>query len=192
MKTKKFTELEVNIFEAAIEIFNKKGLKLTMDDIASNMSISKKTIYTVFEGKEELFSDMVDYIFQGIKSQEEEVLNEEGLTTLERIRKLLAAMPERYSTINWQEIPPIKEKFPKVYRKMQKRIETGWEQTLQLMEKGKEEGVIKKDADLRIFKLMMEASIERFFEDNVLKKNKISYVDALNSVVDILLEGVKA
>ena len=40
--------LKDDILEATIKAFQKKGLKFTMDDIASLLGISKKTIYTVF------------------------------------------------------------------------------------------------------------------------------------------------
>ena len=39
------------ILEATMKVFNKKGLKFTMDDIAEELSMSKKTIYTVFDNK---------------------------------------------------------------------------------------------------------------------------------------------
>ena len=46
---------KTKILEATIKVFNKKGLKFTMDDIASELSMSKKTIYTVFKDKETMF-----------------------------------------------------------------------------------------------------------------------------------------
>jgi len=63
-------ELRENILESTLQIFNQKGLKFTMDDIAKEMGISKKTIYTVFKDKEELFLAVGDYIFDSIKASE--------------------------------------------------------------------------------------------------------------------------
>ena len=84
----------------------------------------------------------------------------------------------------------LKDKYPKVYKKLKKRLETGWEPTFKLLEQGKEEGLIREDADLTIFKIMMEASLERFFEKNVMKGSGRKYNDYLNEVVDILLNGI--
>ena len=39
------------ILEGALNVFKAKGPKFTMDDIASEMKMSKKTIYTVFNNK---------------------------------------------------------------------------------------------------------------------------------------------
>ena len=52
-------ELRETILEETIQAFNKKGLKFTMDDIAALLGISKKTIYTVFQDKNTLVSEMV-------------------------------------------------------------------------------------------------------------------------------------
>ena len=60
------------------------------------------------------------------------------------------------------------------------------------LRQGKEEGIIRQDADLKIFKIMMEASLERFFEKNVMKGSGKKYNDYLNEVVDILLNGISA
>ena len=49
------------ILDATVLVFNKKGMKFTMDDIARELGMSKKTIYTVFADKQELVYDMVDY-----------------------------------------------------------------------------------------------------------------------------------
>ena len=67
-------ELQEQILEVTLKVFNQKGLKFTMDDIAHELGISKKTIYTVFKNKEELFLTMVDYIFDGIKESEQQVM----------------------------------------------------------------------------------------------------------------------
>ena len=80
-------DLRNKILSNTIKVFNKKGLKLTMDDIAEQMGISKKTIYKYFDSKEDIFDQIVDYIFDGIKDREKEILNEEGLTIEERTRR---------------------------------------------------------------------------------------------------------
>lgn len=187
-----FTDAQVKIFRSTIEVFNKYGLKLTVDQIAKNAGISKKTVYRDFDGKEDLFLKLVDYLWDNIKTEEEEALKEEGLPTLVRLRKLLSAMPSWYSTINLSELSELRELYPEVYKKVQMRLETGWEPTIELIKKGQDEGVIRKDIDINIVKMMMDASLERFFEEDILERNNIRYEEGLNKVVDILLLGISA
>ena len=68
------TEIREKILKGTILVFNKKGLKLTMDDVADELKISKKTIYKEFSSKDEIFETMVDYVFDNIKVREEEIL----------------------------------------------------------------------------------------------------------------------
>ena len=183
-------DLRSRILDATIIVFDRRGIKLTMADIATEMSISKKTIYKEFESKDELFDAMVDHVFDSIKEREQEIADDPDADTVEKLRKLLGAMPEKYQGINYQELAPLKEKHPKVYKKIVKRLETGWEATIALLEKGKSEGVIREDADVALIKVMLEATIERLISGDVLRKRKIKYVDALNQVVDIIVDGI--
>ena len=181
--------LRESILEGTIAVFNQKGLKFTMDDIARQLGMSKKTIYTVFDDKESLFLDMVDYLFDSIKESERQVVEDESLDTLEKVRKILGVMPESYRNIDFRQLYPLKEKYPSTYAKVQERLETGWETTISLIEQGIAEGVIRP-VEIPLVKLMLEASLERFFQSDILLQHNISYHDALDQVVDILVNGI--
>lgn len=179
------------ILEATIKVFNKKGLKLTMDDIASELSMSKKTIYTVFRDKESLFGAMVDYCFDKIKESEIKVMCNSDLSTIDKIRGVLCVLPEGYREIDFRQLYMLKTKFPNIYARVEQRLESGWENTMTLINQGVEEGVIRQ-FNIHVFKTMLEATIEQFFQRDVLIENKISYAEALDEVVNILVDGIIA
>ena len=97
-------ELRETILEGTIQAFNKKGLKFTMDDIAALLGISKKTIYTVFQDKNTLVSEMVDYCFDSIKESEQKVLSDASLDTVGKIRAILGVLPEGYKDIDFRQL----------------------------------------------------------------------------------------
>ena len=182
-------QLREEILEGTLQVFNQKGLKFTMDDIARGLKISKKTIYTVFGDKEELFLAMVDYLFDNIKESERLVVEDESLTTLEKIRAVLSVMPEGYREVDFRQLYLLKDKYPKIYRQVECRLETGWEPTIALLEKGMAEGVIRP-VKIPILKMMMEAALEQFFQRDILIQNQLSYQQALCEVVEILVDGI--
>ena len=184
-------ELRQTILEGTIKAFNEKGLKFTMDDIAYLLSISKKTIYTVFKSKDELLLAMVDYVFDSIKESERAVVENTDMTTLEKIRAILGVLPDGYRELDLRQLYLLKDKYPNIYAQVEKRLETGWEATISLLEKGMEEGVVRP-IKIPIFKMMMEAALEQFFQRDILVRNKISYADGLSEVVDILIDGIIA
>ncbi len=182
-------ETRERILEATIKVFNRKGLKFTMDDIATELGISKKTIYAVFKDKESMFFSMVDYCFDKINEHKEMTLQDESLSTVDRIRAVLAMLPDGYRNVDFGKLYVLKDKYPKIYAKVEERLESGWEGILTLINKGIEEGSIRP-VNVYILKTMMEATLEQFFQRDVLVKNEISYNDALNEVVNILIDGI--
>lgn len=175
--------------EGTVKAFNEKGLKFTMDDVAKLLGISKKTIYTVFRDKEAMFLAMVDYMFDSIKESERRIVEDMSLTTKEKIRAILGVMPESYRDVDFRQLYLLKEKYPVIYKQVEKRLETGWERTIALLEQGMEEGVIRR-VKIPIVKMMLEAALEQFFQRDVLLQNEISYMEALDEVVGILMDGI--
>lgn len=183
-------EIRQMIMDSVINQFNKKGMKFTMDDISKELHISKKTIYKEFNDKNELFFATVDYGFSAIKSKEAEVLADESLGLVEKISKLIVCLPDNYKNIDFRRVYQLKEKYPVVYQKVAHRIETDWDETDKLLEQAMEQGLIRK-APLGLIKLMIEGSIEKFLSSEELADTNLSYEQALNEMIDIVINGLK-
>ena len=182
-------ETQKKIMETVIVEFNKRGLKFTMDDIAKDLHMSKKTIYKEYEDKEQLFDQMVDFCFSSIKESEAEILSDSSLSTVEKVSRILIALPENYKNIDFRMIYQLKDKYPTTYAKIEKRLESDWENTINLVEQGMKEGTIRK-MPIAVLKAMVEASIEKFLSSDALIEGK--YNDALQIMVDIVMNGIAA
>lgn len=182
-------DVRLKIIEGTIDEFNDKGFKFTMDDIAKRLSISKKTIYAVFEDKETLFMQMVDYCFGAIKESERQILENPDIDLIQKIEQILVVLPDRYKNIDFRLIYEMQDKYPKTFKKIQYRIESDWEPTIRLFEQAMEEGRIKK-LPIPVIKVMVEASIERFISSKVLIESNIAYEEALHLMVEIIMQGL--
>ncbi|QFJ55828.1 TetR/AcrR family transcriptional regulator [Pseudobutyrivibrio xylanivorans] len=177
------------ILEGALNVFKVKGPKFTMDDIAAEMKMSKKTIYTVFNDKNELMCEMVDYAFDLIKSAEDKIYNDDSLNTVEKLRGILEVLPENYYGYDFSAMQALAEKYPMAHEKLTHRLESGWDKTFDLLKAGMAEGSIR-EINLEIFKLMYESSVERLLMSEFLKKNTTAYPVALKQVVEVLVDGI--
>ncbi len=182
-------ETKIKILEATIDTFNEKGLKFTMDDIAHDVGMSKKTIYMVFNDKRDLFNNMVDYCFDSIKEAEQRILADDSLSTVDKIRQILGVMPDRYKGIDLRKLYILKDKYPDVFAHVAVRLENDWEPTINLLKEGIKEGSIRP-INIPIFKVMLEAAIEQFFQRDVLMENRMTYNEGLAEVVSILVDGI--
>lgn len=181
--------MKEKILEGGMAVYRKKGPKFTMDDLAAELGMSKKTIYTVFRDKKGLLYDMVDYTFDAIKEEEAAVLADGNKTTEEKLRSVLGVMPERFRDFDFTRVYEMKDKYPECYAHIQERLESGWETTLGLLHQGIEEGIFRP-VDDTVFQLIYEAAIERFIHGNEIKKKRMPYMAALNSLVDIMMDGI--
>lgn len=182
-------ELAAKILEATRDVYREKGLKFTMDDIVRYLGISKKTIYTVFADKETLLITLVNDCFDAIKVSEDAVLNDTSLSTKEKLIRVLGVLPDGYKDIDFANLYLLKDKFPKIYAQVEHRLESDWERTILLIHQGVEEGVFR-EVSIPVFQVMLEATLEQFFQRDILSKSKISYNDALQQVVEILVDGI--
>ena len=184
-------ELREQIIETTIDEFNEKGLKFTMDDIAKKLRISKKTIYRHFPDKETLFLETAKHGFGMVKASEREIFKQKDIDIVERIRQVLIVLPERYKNMDWRKIYLLKETYPRIYQEIQAKIESDWEDTLNLINEGIACGRIK-NINLSVFKLMVEAIIERYISNDKLIADDITYEEAMEQMRDILMDGICA
>ena len=169
------SQLEEKILLAAIEEFGRKGLKFTMDDIAKNLSISKKTLYHVYDNKEAMLLALADYCFADV---------------VDKIEQILVVLPERYQNIGLSNLYQLSEKYPNIYTRVSAYLSTDWDATNALIEQGVAEGKIRPIA-LPVLQAMVESTIQKFFADSILVEHGISYEDALHEMIQIIIHGIR-
>ena len=181
-------ELQEQIRETATELFRIKGLKFTMEDVAREMHVAKKTIYKLYASKEELLVDLVTSGFMQIQACKQRILDSQ-LPMEEKIARVLIEMPENFKTLDFRQLSGIEGKYPSVWKAISKNLDSEWEPIYELLNKGKKEGKVK-DICLPVLKQIVTSSIDNFLYTDELKRNGMTYQEALQNMVEILMKGV--
>ena len=181
--------LEVKIITATIDIFREKGVKFTMDDIANKLGVSKRTLYENINSKEILLSLLVDEVFDSIKHQGQEIIEDNSIDDLDKLKRLLTVIPTSYNTIDYTKIHEIKKFYPNIYEKIINRLDICWEPTEILINKCIQEKLIKK-VNLNLMKSILIGSIRNLIEDDNLHKEKLDYKDTIKNIIDIMFDGL--
>jgi len=136
--------MKANILEKAAELFLNLGFKsVTMDDLANEMGISKKTIYTHFRNKTELVEACTLHIFQLISSGIDHIcsLKKNPIEELYEIKKfVMLHLKDEKSSPQYQ----LQKYYPKIY-------ETIRNKQFEVMQKSVIENV-KKGIELEIYR----------------------------------------
>ena len=180
-------QLKLRIYEATIEEFREKGFKFTMDDMARRLGVSKKTIYQVVRDKESLFFDTATYIYEQIKRSEQAVMDDDHLTTVEKIKAI--DMPDSYSELDWRQIYQLENSYPRIFARVRVMMEQQWDNTIELLKRGIDEGVIR-NIPIPVIKTMFEATLEKYMETTVLIDAGLTFDEAVQYTLDVLMDGI--
>jgi len=105
----------------ATELFMKLGFKsVTMDDIAKEMGISKKTIYTHFNNKETIIGVVTDHVFETVCHDIDAIcdLNQNPIQELYAIKKrVMQYMQKEKASPTYQ----LQKYYPAIYNNIKQR-----------------------------------------------------------------------
>ena len=175
--------------DGAIQLCSSQGLDFTMSQLAARLGMSKKTLYVLFDSKEALLLAVVDTMFDAVKADEAKILARQDLSLAEKVRQLVVVLPDSYKNLDWSRLQGVEEKYPAVYGRIRQRLETGWEPTLDLLRQGVEQGVLRP-FEPGLFRAVVEGAIEHFLSSNALEREGLGYVQAMDGMMDLLMEGI--
>lgn len=130
-------------------MFLKLGFKsVTMDDIACEMCISKKTIYKYFSNKENLIEEGTEVIHQKIHSLMDEVVSK-NFNAIEENFEMRKMFKEMFQSFDHSPAYQLKKHYPEIYEKMMaNEIEDCNKMFSQNIVKGIQQGLYRKETDV--------------------------------------------
>lgn len=177
--------------DCAIQLCSSQGLDFTMSQLAAQLGMSKKTLYVLFDSKEALLLAVVDSMFDAVKADEAKILARQDLSLADKVRQLVVVLPDSYKNLDWSRLQGVEGKYPAVYGRIRQRLESEWEPTLELLRQGMEQGVLRPFQP-GLLRAVVEGVMEHFLSSDALQREGIGYVQALDGMMDLLMEGILA
>ena len=110
--------MKEKIIKTATNMFLKLGFKsVTMDDIACEMCISKKTIYKYFSNKEMLIEEGTEAVHQKIHTFMNEVIAQNHNAIAENFQ-MREMFKEMFQSFDHSPAYQLKKHYPEIYQKM--------------------------------------------------------------------------
>jgi len=152
------------IVSGSEELFLKAGIKsVTMDDIASHLGMSKKTIYQFFKDKNELVFALVKKKLKDDEDQMAAIISQSG-NVIEEMINMMKCSEDIFSRINPIVIHDLQKYHPDAWKQFQDFKSGVLVHTLeQLLNKGIKQGYIRPDIDVKILARMRVAQVEMGF-----------------------------
>jgi len=156
-----------NILLKVRDLYTKYGIKsITMDDVASELSISKKTLYQYVTDKDDLVGKFIDF---EIEIRQEEICKcfNFGFNAIEELFEISVFMNKLMREQNPATEHDLKKYYPHHYQKTVKtRRDRMYTYILLNLQKGKEEGLYRPDLDEEVIaKLYLSRSENIHFNE---------------------------
>jgi TetR/AcrR family transcriptional regulator, cholesterol catabolism regulator len=182
--------MELRILQKADAMFLRYGLRsVTMDDIAKELGISKKTIYLYFADKDALIDKVTEYMLQEEKNKAEEIykisknpIEEIFLSTkmmkemLQNINAVLFYDMQKYYPNSWQKYLDFKMHF------------------LEIIKRNLNEGISQKlyraDINVEILAKIRVEIVDMGFNMELFPASKFNILDIQLENIDHFLRGI--
>lgn len=182
--------IKEQIINTTIELFNKKGYKFRLDDIAEELYISKKTIYTHFTDKETLFFEVIRYCGSEAEVMQRKILDNKKESHAEKVRQLLMVWPEYYRRLDQHKLIAFKNENPKIAKRLKEYYDGEWD----LVEHTLNEAMLRGEVihvPAHLLRTMLEASLEKSITEALQSGDETKNENVRKDVVRILMNGIE-
>jgi AcrR family transcriptional regulator len=182
---------EDRILAAAGELFYRNGIKsITMDDIASNLGISKKTIYQFYPDKDSIVVAITDLELTDQTRQMDEMRNA-SVNAIDEIFKVMNCITgtfsritpnlfydmQKYHPMSWMRFHEYKEK--KMMSFVEDNLRTGIKQEL-----------YRKDINIRLMAKFRIEEVGMVFNPAIFPPDKYSIKEVQLILLDHFVHGI--
>lgn len=170
--------------------FQNHGLQhFSMSKMATDLKMSKTTIYNHFTTKEEIISAVVDYKLSIIKEYQT-VLENITLPYVDRYRKSMLFFCVQTYDVSAPLLMQIEHNYPKIWKKVE-QFQLGVMRNLRsYYEVGIEIGMFKKEMNPFLLYLDDQKFFELLSNQKVLADHKISVLEAFNHHFSTKFKGI--
>ena len=164
--------------------------KVTLDEMASELGMSKKTLYKHFDSKEALLRSCMESRLKNVTIAIDQIVNS-ARPFAEKLADLLVVIGRQVSKLNrtaqldMQKFSPVLWKEIEAFRREQIYTKIG-----RMISQAREEHIFRAEVNGQILLLMFLNCVQGIVNPEVLSQNSFSAEEALRTIFRIIFEGV--
>jgi AcrR family transcriptional regulator len=184
--------LRLQILRKAQEEFFTHGFsKVTTDELATALGISKKTLYQHFQSKEQLLREATYLMRDEMAASIKGIVADPSLDFVSKLRGVMLTIGTRISRIRRAYMEDIRRKMPELWKELEEfRRERLLVVMTKLIEEGARSGELRREIDPRIFMMMFFTVIQNMMIPEVLAQLPFTASDLFDSFTRVMLTGV--
>ena len=185
------SELKQRILQHARERFISEGfVSVSVDDLCSDLGISKKTFYRIFPSKDDLLHQEADWLMGEAHAFITGLLSSDR-GFIEKAMTLSTAVATQASKVSRALFRDVQRHAPDIWKRIEEfRLKTLHTNFTKLIEQGRQEGFVRDDINIRVFMLAYAAAMGQIMTPAVLAVEAFSAIDAVHDIFAIFFQGI--
>ena len=161
--------------------------KFTIDDIVSDLQISKKTVYKYFENKDQIVETAAETLHNQEMIRYQNILDSSA-NWEEKLQQILSCHQEKQSPWIYAEL---KKFYPQVWAKCQKSEAVLHRNIKEILQEGVRTGAIRPDVNLDLVIIMFKTIVMHLaLEEQILLEQNMTLKEAIQMVQSIFDQGI--
>jgi AcrR family transcriptional regulator len=180
------------IVKAARKHYFAHGFRgVTMDDLAEELGMSKKTLYASFPSKLDLLRAVLLDKFRSVEADLDRVMSPASKDVLAALHRLLACMQHHTEEIQPPFVRDIRREAPEIFEVVQSRRRDVIQRYFgKLFEDGRRSGIIRKDVSTRLMIEMFVGVTEAIMNPAKMAELGLTPTTGYISIIKVMLEGL--
>jgi AcrR family transcriptional regulator len=182
---------EIQLIEQVDKLFMRCGIKsLTMDDIARELGISKKTLYQFCTDKEDLLKKSFAHYFK-CEEQLQNNIQDKNLNAIDEIFEVSKHVSEMLKTIHPSIHYDLRKYYPETWK-----IFSEYRKNFMLkcvsdnMEKGKKEGLYRANLNIPIVARIHISRVDVVFDGELFPANQFNFAEVFFEMIRYHIRGI--
>lgn len=172
-------------------MFLRDGIKaIRMDDIATSLSMSKRTLYKFFDDKESLLIECIHHFHQVVSQKQKEAVKD-ATNVIEELAISLKGWDE-FASQNYHLMTSVKKFYPHIYAQITaKKYQEGSLELREKLERGISQGLFLKRINIDLSMLVFTYSLYGIVSgEDIILPNNVSQADAFKYVITYFFRGI--
>jgi len=184
-------EIKERIRQKADELFRRYGIKsVTMDEIANQLGVSKKTIYHSFSDKNELVDEVVVDILKYNKNCCRH-FKDESQNAIHEVYMAMEMLQVMFDNMNPIILFDIERNHPATYKKFKEyKYQFLYELVKENIERGKREELYRAEVNTDVAAKVRLETMMMPFNEQLFPKNKFSLSILQQQLIEYFLFGI--
>jgi len=178
------------ILGACQERFTREGFsRIPVDEIVTDLAMSKKTFYKYFKNKEDVVQQIMDRLRGNVRGQAERILTSDK-SAVEKLDEFITMIGMATGKLAPAFGQDIKKHIPALWKQMEEfRRQRISDVVTRLITQGVDEGTMRLEMNKRVFLMCVLSAIDRIMQPHVLAEESFSVSEALKEIVSIFFLG---